>query len=239
MTETKNLPRIERGTTKIVVPHEQGEIAFAWPVQGPHNYQTVGRGIIARRLNIPNGEGMASLLHSAYCSNFKDEPEFKEIKNIMKNNWLWVFNRNVWTPNGLYVADDFEAKGLSEQLNPAELEEKLKGGTELSWGGIRFSKDRNIRFAPKGSYSLGEQTPDKLTKQGDVIANYGVDGANKLGEVASKFKYNPITYGLNINKDEQSVQRVAALDSDVNGDRLRVDGYWFDYGNGYGFGVSN
>jgi hypothetical protein len=234
-----NLPRIERGATRIVVPHIEGETAFIHPSQGPHNYQTVGRGIIARNLKVPNGDYTASLVHAAYCSEAKDEPEFKEIRGIMKGRWLWVFNRNLWTPEGLYVVSDPEAKGLSEQLNPNDLEKRLKGSKEIQ--GIRFSKDGSVRFAPKQSYNLGEHTAEELSTQGDVIANYGIEGAKKIGEVASKFRYKPITHGINVNEDGKPALRVAGLDSSggVDVDGLRVDGDWDDGDLGYAFGVSD
>jgi len=236
-----NLPRIERGTTRIIVPHEAGEIAFIHPSQGPHNYQTVGRGLKARNLELPNGDYTASLIHASYCSGVQ-APEFQEVRDTMKNKWIWVFNRNLWTPNGLYVVSDPEAKGLSEKLDTKVLERKLKGAKELSWGGIRFSKDGSVRFAPKDSYDLGEHKPEELAKQGDVVASYGIKGAEKLGEVASKFKYKPMTFGVNVNEGENSEQRVASLDSTWNID----DGGLYVYGNdwdgsyygGFAFGVS-
>jgi len=128
----KKLPRIERGTTKIIVPHEEGEIVFDALNEEPNSYQNVGRGILVRNLEVPVGDYTASLLHAAYCiPETENKPEFKEIRDIMKNRWLWVFNRNLWTSEGVYVVQDWNAVGTSQPLNQKALEEMLKGGKEV------------------------------------------------------------------------------------------------------------
>ena len=227
-------PRIVRGRTELIVPHKEGELAFVHPPEGPDNYQAVGKALLARSLSIPTGEQTTSLLHGAYDSQ---EPEFVEVQKIMRDSWLWVFNRNLWTPKGVYVAHDDQAAGLSQELAQNDLEEVLRNGTESN--GIRFSQDGNVRFAPKETYRLGEHTPESLASDGFVVASYGVEGSKSLAEVASKFRGRPFTYGINVKEREKSIQRVSALDSDWDLD------YWLcvvgnsggDYGDGYAFGV--
>ena len=234
----ENKPRVERPEpvvvppTKLWVPHGDGELAFVHPSQGPHNYQTVGKGILARSLSVPTGYQTASLVHGAYDSQ---EPEFQEVQGIMRNNWLWAFNRNLWTPEGVYVAHDPEVIGTSQALNQDDLERKLKSGREVN--GIRFSEDMAVRFAPKESYKLGDHTPESLAKDGFIVASFGQEGAEKLGEVSSKLKYNPRTWGLDLEKGAET--RVSALDSDwIVVHRLGVGGYYHGDGRGgYAFGV--
>lgn len=230
-----NIPRVERREIRMIVPHKNGEAIFIHPSQEPHNYQTVGRGIIARGLNVPTGEYNASLLYSAYCSEAKDEPEFKEVRDYMGRGWLWTFNHNIWTPEGLYVVTDPKAEGLSKDFSVAQLERRLKRAKELSFGGIRMSKNGSVRFAPVGSYEFGVQ--DDLSTQGDVIANYTLEGAKKLAEVGSTFISQPRTGGVEVSKDGTPVHRVASLySSDV---WLHVDGSgWGGGDDGYAFGVS-
>lgn len=113
-------------------------------------------------------------------------------------------------------------------------------------GGIRFSKDGNVRFAPRGSYTLGEHTPEQLAKQGDVVANYGVEGAEKLGEIAesTSFKFNPITLGINIDEGGLPLKRIAGITSSSTADvgRLYVVGEWSGLGDiwsgGCAYGMS-
>ena len=77
----------------------------------------------------------------------------------MRNRWLWVFNRNLWTDKGVYVVRDLEAKGLSETLSENELE--------------KMPKEGKVRFVPKDSYKLEYNSPEELSKNGFVIASYG------------------------------------------------------------------
>lgn len=211
----------------MVVPHENREIGFDARIQGPSHYRSVGRELLARNLKVPIGDYTAHLLHASYCNpKTKNEPEFEEIRNsIMKHRWLWVFNRNLWTYEGVYVVPDFNAIGTIQSisikprfvevrqslLNQNELEKMLKGGKELSWGGIRFSKDKSVRFAPKGSYELGKHTPESLAKDGFVIAGHSSRGAEELGEVSLKIMCKPETYGVNIQEGQNSEQKVSAL----------------------------
>ena len=48
----------------------------------------------------------------------------------MRNQWLWVANRNLWVAGenpGVYVVYDKEGVGRSKPLNIGELEEALQG----------------------------------------------------------------------------------------------------------------
>ena len=225
------------------MPQEKKEIVFDYLSQrGPNYYQAIGRFLLARNLKVPIGDYSASLVHAACCiSETENKPEFEEIRYIMRKRWLWVFNRNLWTPKGVYVVPDLNAVGTSQTLNQNELEKMLKGGKELSWSGIRFGEDGRVRFAPKESYKLGEQTPESLAKDGFVIASYGIEGAEKLGEVASKLKYYPKTYGLE-QKGQNPEQTVSGL-YDADGDRLYIIGGYdgdepgVNGKSGYAFGI--
>ncbi|PIN91551.1 hypothetical protein COU57_00180 [Candidatus Pacearchaeota archaeon CG10_big_fil_rev_8_21_14_0_10_32_14] len=180
---------------------------------------------------------MASLLHSAYCDDsVSNEPEFKNVREIMKNRWLWVFNRNLWTDKGVYVSQDDKAVGRSKQLDINELEKKLKGGRELSVGGIRFSQDGKTRYAPKGSYTSGDHTPERLSKDGFIIASCNQEGAEKLGEVSSKFKNNPYLYSLDISERQKPELRVSAVYGYFVGFRFDGGGRG-GCGRVHGFGV--
>lgn len=229
MTQTYQ-PRIVK---EIWTPHNNGEIAFASPAVGPNTYRENGAQILRNGLLVPTGDYTASLLHSAYCSSAKDEPEFKDVRDKMKARWFDVFNKNVWNSNGVYVFQDLEAVGRSQPLDVKDLEKALKGGKEIS--GVRFSRDKRVRFAPKGSYTLEYQTPEALAKNGFMIASCDVEGAEKMGEVSSKFSNKPYVYGLNIEEGQAPEQRVSAVND--NDDRLRFYGNYFGVIIGFAFGV--
>ena len=236
-TEKRNA-RIERAQTNLIVPYNNRELVYVHPRVGPNTYIGVGSEILKQGLLVPTGDYTAPLIHSAYCDEeVTSEPEFESVREIMKNRWLWVFNRNGWTNKGVYVSQDLEAKGLSAPLDVRELEKSLKGGREFN--GIRFSEDGRVRFAPKELYVLGNHTPDSLSKDGFIIASFGKDGAEQIAEVSSKFKYNnPMTYGLDIEEEQNPEQRISALGGVIDSERLRFNGD--DLGGGFGgnaFGV--
>jgi len=232
--EKRNAPRIERGMTRLVVPHQGKEIAFAYPSVGPNTYTQVGAEILKQGMNVPTGDYTASLLHTAYCDDsVAKEPEYQNVRELMKNRWLWVFNRNLWTKDGVYVLPDLEAIGRNQPLNQKDLEKMLKGSKEFN--GVRFSEDKKVRFAPKETYQLETNTPESLAKDGFVIASYGIEGAEKLGEVSSKFKVKPYVHGIKTDTQEQ---RVSGLGTNGLDGRLSVDGGNFGGSTGgHAFGV--
>ncbi len=236
MEEAKTY-EVRRGRTEIEVPGRDGNIIFVHPSQGPHNYPTVGKGILARGLTLPIAEQTAYLLHAAYCGpeDFKEREEITKIRDlIMKNRWLWSFDQNLWTSKGVYVVSDPEAIGVSQPLDQEDLERKLSESPAGS--PILYSSDGTIRFAPKGSYSIGEHTKESLAKDGFVVASFGQEGAERLAEVSEEFKDPPKTWGLDIQEGKSPVQRVTALDGYYGGLCVGGDCRVDDWG-GHAFGV--
>jgi hypothetical protein len=226
-------PRIE-GRFKLTIPHEGGEITVDQQFYKPNTYRNVGAEILGNNQRIPTGEETASLIHSAYCSKLKYERKFMEVKDIMAKSHFWVFNRVLWTPEGVYVVQDPEAIGRSQDLDKNELEKLLSDSTEIK--GVSFSKDNKVRFAKKGTYyNLGDNNHSDLAKNGFVIASYGEEGAEKLSEVSKQLIIKPSIFGLNAKTPEQ---RVSVIRGFCKGYWLCVDGSYFDDSRiGHGFGV--
>jgi len=241
MVETQATSRIERiekvwtPDAKLWVPHNDQELGFAYPSFGPNYYQNVGKEILERDLQVPTGDYTASLVHTAYCDKeVSEEPEFKDVRNTMKNRWLWVFNQNLWTSEGVYVVQDTDAKGRSQILDVNILEKRLKNAGESN--GLRISKDKKVRFAPKDTCKLGDHTSESLAKDGFMRASYSEEGAEKLAETSSKFKTNPYVYGLDIQEGDKPEQRVSALVEDDEWLRVIGDSFDVDY-RGHALGV--
>lgn len=234
--QTKELkPRIKRGQTELIIPHKDNYVTFIYPGEGPNTYRNVFERILERNLRPATGKETASLVYSVYCDkDFSNEPEAEEIRNIMRNRWLWTANRNFFTDKGVYVIPDPEAKGLSEKLDINELEKMLKNAKEVS--GVKFSEDGKVRFAPKDTYKLENNTSEQLAENEFIIANYGKEGAEQLSEVSNKFPSKPYVYGLYIEEGNNSELRVSAL-GDYNGNRLYVSGGFDDSRLGHSFGV--
>jgi len=182
MTEKCN-PRVER---KLWVPHNGGEIAFNVSSNNLRGYNSKAIEILERGEFVPTGDYTASLIYAIYNN---DNPEFERIREIVRNDNLWIFNKNIWTPQGVYVLQNENAEGtvcVSTDIN--SLEGMLRGGEETN--GVRFSPDKKLRFAPKGSYVFGVQIPKKLARDGFIIASFGLEGAENFAQVASRLKNN-------------------------------------------------
>ena len=235
---TKVIPIITRGTrgrTEIDFP-AKGR-TFIHPAAGPGKYRDVGRTILENNLSVPSGDDTAILVYPAYCvPEVKDEPEFTNVREIMEDQHLWIFNRNGWAKKGVYVLKDPQALRTCEPLDQETLDNMLEGGTELI-SGVFLSKDRNLAFAEKRTYTLGEHTPKSLAKDGFVIAtNFGLEGAEQMAEVASQFRNLPYTFGI---ESDKLVQTVSALVSSYSGGgRLHLGGRGGGDWDGHAFGVS-
>lgn len=228
MVEMKS--KISRGMTKIEVPCNGKYVIFVHPGEGPDTYQNVFSRLIARGLRPATGDETASLLYTAYCE-LPNEPESKEIKEIMRKGWMWVANRNLWVPGkngGVYVVYDEKGVGRGKELDIGELEKTLEGSEDIN--GTRLSRNGSVRFALRETYQEGIQKPEDFVKNGFVIANYGAEGAEKLKEVAKTFKSDLKVWI--VSPDNKPELRVSALGGGVGG--LHVGG-----GRGRAFGVLN
>ena len=250
MEKTSTVGRIERVAKKwtpdsyLLVPHQNGEVRFVYP-SFQNNYVNAGSSIINSGLEIPTGSESVSLLNEAYHSEdkeFNNSPETDFIRNdVMKQRWLWVFNRNIWTPKnaknaGVYVQFDSQAKGMSEILSVNDLEDALSGGKTEN--GVRFSKDGRTAFASYNTTRAGSHDKGTLAKNGFVIASYGLEGAEKLDNVSREFTFKPYVYLVD-NTQDKPVQSLSALGRSWDDDYgLSVDGGADGLGrSGYAFGV--
>src|SRR3989344_4025190 len=240
-TEKKSV-RIKRGQTNLIVHYNGRELVYLYPQVRSDFYTEVGRNILKQGLSFPTGDYTSPLLHTAYCNKeVKNEPEFVNIRELVRKNNLWVFNINLWTDKGVYVFQDLKSKGFRRginlnkrrELNLNKLEKMLKGGKDFN--GIRFSEDGRVRFAPKELYLLGDHTPETLAKDGFMIVSCGKDGAEQIGEVSSKFRYDPITLGADIQEEGQNPYSprvhigVSVIDVTFGNRRFRFNG---DYEGG-------
>lgn len=189
------------------VSHGEDKISFAKNPFGPGDYEAIGRNIMGLGLKVPVGDDTSSLLYSIYCGNPAKHQKVRDFLTMVKPivwdshlmrcpSRLWVFNQNLWTPKGVYVILDLQAIGVDAKLNVSDIERMVNETGIKEYGGVRFSRDEKVRFAPVETYKLGEHSPESLSTDGWVVANFNVDGAKKLGEVSSKLKDKPIIYGL-------------------------------------------
>ncbi|MEK6945433.1 MAG: hypothetical protein AABW63_01435 [Nanoarchaeota archaeon] len=253
-------PRIVRGRVELIIPHREKEIKVAYPFSGANPYSngkarswtqdfsgastdpSVKSQILKQHQLIATGDQTASVIYAAYCSNLKNEPEFREIRNIMEEGasdtvGFWVFNKTLWTKKGVYVVQqDPEAIGIKQDLDQNELEVMLENSKEIR--GVRFSKDEKVRFAPKETYNLEFNTPDFLAKNGFVIASYGEEGAQKLAEVSTKFKNQPYIVALEDRRLIYTLeQEVSTIHARFSSNSLIIRAGYSGLERGHGFGI--
>ena len=228
-TQTNKGYEVKIGRTEIIIPYKDKKLTFISPAKGHDTYVNLGKQILNDNLKLPTGEYTASLLHAAYYGpeDFKNTTPISNVRNIMKEGWMYVFNKNLWIPKkqenaGVFVVYDEKGVGLSQDLNQGKLEKALEEGEEIVINGVKIkvSKDRKIRFASRDSYEGGFQSAEDFAKNGFVIANY-LEGANQLAEVSKTFDSEPKVWILDSTNSEQ---RVSALSG---------DGGWLHVGGGF------
>src|SRR3989344_6630073 len=200
------------------VPTVRGEVTFVFPAFGPSVYGEVVNQVLSNRQRLPTGEQSAFMLDEAHNSTDKEVKQSQRTefvrKNIIYNGWLWVPNVNVWTPRnisnpGMYVVFDENGEGLAKERSVTELEDRLSGGSTEK--GVRFSNDRKVAFSPLGLIKKEHHEKGTLSQDGAFIANYGVEGSEKLDAVAKAFLFKPYSWIVE-NTTDKPIHNLSALD---------------------------
>jgi len=227
MAEIQGL-NVREGRNYLDVQSKKGVISFVAPAFGPGTYANVGNQIIESGLAQPTMAQTAHLVHGTWQN--PKEKYSSDIINKLKNNWLWGFNGLLYVPNeGIYVQDRPKIKDGRVVMDKNDLANKLG------------SKDPSVRFVPFGTFNREKQSSLELAKNPFVQALAGEEGADKLAQVADKYKFKPFVWTIDKGNVNEPITRVASLYSyrDIDVVRLHVNGnYWGDYNVGYAFGVS-
>ena len=221
-TQNKTL-RIKEGRTELTADHLGRDLTFIHPHFGPDTYANVGSQIEQADLIRPTMSQITSLAHTSFNS---DDKYSKEIVQLMKNAYLRGFTGSHYVPRkGAYIQDDPQIRNGMPFMDESELVRKLE------------ANDPSVRFVPFG-FKVEEMTPTHLAENKYVQALVGEEGAEKLAEMASKRRINPVLYSF--ESVDEPLTRVSALVSLWGlGGGLVVFGYDRGYGrDGYSFGVS-
>jgi len=212
------------------IPHEGGSITFQHPAfRG--TYGNLAQQIDADGLQRPTSAQTASLVHDA-LQNPKGEYEAGILK-ILKDSWLVEFNGNLYLPkhegeevhNGVIVEANPTIQNRRLVMDRKDLIERLR------------KNDSNVKFVPFG-YAVGEQSTHTLAKNPYIIARYGEEGADKIADLASKYKKNPKVWSFE-SVDSEIVVMSALNDGRLIFDnRIDVNGNdWNAVDFGHAFGV--
>jgi hypothetical protein len=220
--------KVEKGYTKLMIPHEGNEITFQHPAfRG--TYANVANELDRAGLKRPTSPEVASLVYDAW-KNPKGEHE-SEIINILKNNWLWEFTGNLYLPK----SNEEVNNGVILEYNPTIQNGKLVMDKNSLIKRLQ-ENDSNVKFVPFG-FKTGQQNLLEFSKNPYLVARYGEDGAEKIAEVASKYNKNPVIWSFDSVDEEKT--RVSSL-YDYWGDDGGLDvvgNYWDDDDFGHAFGV--
>ena len=220
---TKKLYEIRRGaTTEIDVPHAGDISTFIHPKSGPGTYAQVQEEITGVGLLPPPMAETASLVYAAFQG---DEQELQDIRQTMKNRWLWAFTGTLYVPNkGVYIQDHPEIRNGMPFMQEVDLVAKLE------------SNAPGVRFVPFG-FKTEDMTSHELSKNAYVIALAGEEGADKLAEIADRHKVKK-PYLWSFESIDEPLASVSALYSYLGGRGLLVVGGDFGgSGGGCAFGV--
>lgn len=228
---------ISRSVTTTIDVRGDNLLRLVYPPEPTGVYANVFSRIIAKGLAPAQADVIAALLHLAYCE-LPEEPQSADFRAKMRDRWLWVPNRTLLVGGndaGIYVQYDEQGVGLAQKMDIVELERALESADVIE--GVRFSRDGNVRFAPRHTFRLGECSCREFARDGFVIASYGPEGAEKLAQVAATLKLKPRIL-LEDAPDGASQQRLSALTCCYGESGLVACGESFgDYGVGFGFGV--
>ena len=207
--------KITRERTEMQIFHEDRNLTFIFPAKGPGSYAGVQEQITKDRLKAPNFAETASLVYTAYKNS--NEPEFKNVLDILNKEGLWAFTGNLYIPkgkgdyqNGVIIQDNPQIKNGRIFMDESELVKKLE------------ANDKSVRFVPFG-FKIGEHSVDELEKNAYVIGLAGEEGAEKLAEIAGKYKARPVVYSF--GEVNEKITRASVLGGNYwDGGRLVVDG---------------
>ncbi|MBU2615704.1 MAG: hypothetical protein KKC19_01230 [Nanoarchaeota archaeon] len=208
--------------------HEGGKINFQYPsFRG--NYGNVAEKIDAEGLQRPNSSETALLVYDAF-----QNPEGKyesEIIDILNKGWFWEFTGNLYIPK----SNEEINNGVILENNPKIINGRLAMDKDSLINRLQEG-DSNVQFVPFG-FKAGEQTSRELEKNPYVVARYGEEGAEKIAEIADKYRRNPRVWAF--DSVDEKIQRVSVLYREWGfGDRIGVDGNGRHHdGGGCAFGV--
>ncbi len=136
----------------ITVSHLDGKVSFdTKSFKGI--YDSVGNQIEEVGLEKPTPEKTASLVYSAYEN--PDNKYAKEIKNIMKNSWFWMFNTIKYVPNeGAFI----QKPNQEDVFVPFGYKIRRQSSLELS-------KNKFVIGL------FGEEGADKIARVADTYSN--------------------------------------------------------------------
>ncbi len=216
------------------LPYNDNKSAFAFPpIQGKHKncYQKMK----ADSEVVPaEGLDLAILTEGAYT---QDGPMWQKVKaDCFVNRYTRAPVRVLWVPHGNDLAGvllerDLEGNGVTTEMKLPKNVDGWKKGEN----GIYESPDKNLIFAPEGSYKIGKHNKNSFAKDGFATAVLTAEGAEIFARTATNAKLKPRTGGFEAKEIGGLIQRIVEL-GECDGRLSLIGDSWLDGGSGYAFG---
>jgi len=214
--------------TYLTVPHGKGNIAFQdSSFNGTHG--NVAEQIDKAELKRPTSPETASLIYDFFQN--KEGKYGLEMIKIIKDGWILEFTGNLNLPK----SNEEINNGVIIEYNPKITNRKLVMNKNSLIKRLQ-ENDPLVKFVPFG-YKINEQTQKEFGKNPYIREMYGKEGAEKITEVASKYKNKPYIYSFD-SVDEEKTRMSALYGSWLFDFRLVVfSDCWNNNVNGHAFGV--
>lgn len=200
------------GRRKLIVPPKKRTLEFVYPSYGPGSYFDVEKAIKRDGCKTPSMAEIASLLNAT-----------SPCMDITSDKILWAFTGNLYVSNeGVYIQDNPQVANGKLLMDRKSLVEKLESG------------DKSVRFVPTG-FRTGNHTPRQLEESSYIIALAGEEGAEKLAEVASRYRFGLYLHAFAYVREERV--EVSALTMGYCSLKLNTEGSWDHFEEGHSFGV--
>lgn len=219
---TEAEPRIRVGRTEMDFPHQGKILTAVHPFYGPANSRTLQNLIRKEGYVEPTSAQLTSFIHEYFNG---DEPQAKEVNQIMKNRHFKGFTGILYIPQE-QIAHFIDYPEFSKDsiVNRDNLFERL---TE-SYAQVPFEhlKEGSVNWR-------------KVAKHPYFVAwAGGKEGAEKLAKLASKHPRKEAYIGVpNVSYLKKSIAEIAMLGSSWDGFGLCVYSYDQNLYIGHTFGV--
>jgi len=196
--------KLVRKSTYLKSPLRKGNLITPLPGFNPDNYQKLGQKILSNGQKLQTGYDVSSFLKSVYELN---EPETREIQEIMSKFKVFVYQTNFWLPEkeimpGMYSVHDSKAQGMDMEFNRDKLEAMLD--VHDTFHGVRYNPETGVAFAPRSTIKLGlERDWKKFATEGSKIAIFLPEGAQNLADLGKENFNRGYTFGVSGNDQLQ------------------------------------
>ena len=222
MESAQTKPRIRVGKTEMDFPHQGKTLTAAYPFYGPANSRTLQNLIREDGYIEPTSAQSTSFVHEYFNG---DEPQAKEVNQIMRNKYFSGFTGILYVPKeGIAHFIDYSKFNENSIVDKDNLLKRL---------------DESYAQVPFEHLKGGSIDWRKVAKHPYFVAwAGGEEGAEKLAELASKHPgQKAYIWVPDVSNLKEPIARIATLDFNWVGPGLCVFSNYHGNEDSFAFGV--